>query len=30
MSLLASERLVDTARRVIPTAAAIVLCALAA
>ena len=30
MSLLASERLVDTARRVIPTIAAIVLCALAA
>jgi len=30
MSLLTSERLVDTARRVIPTAAAIVLCALAA
>ncbi|MGH6892149.1 MAG: lysylphosphatidylglycerol synthase domain-containing protein [Dongiaceae bacterium] len=30
MTLLASERLVDTARRVIPTIAAIVLCALAA
>ncbi|HEV8389723.1 MAG TPA: hypothetical protein VGQ35_07760 [Dongiaceae bacterium] len=30
MSLLASERLVDTARRVVPTLAAIVLCALAA
>jgi uncharacterized membrane protein YbhN (UPF0104 family) len=30
MSLLASERLVDTARRVIPTAAAVILCILAA
>jgi phosphatidylglycerol lysyltransferase len=30
MSLLASERLVDTARRVIPTLAAVILCALAA
>jgi uncharacterized membrane protein YbhN (UPF0104 family) len=30
MSLLAPERLVDTARRVIPTAAAVILCALAA